>query len=179
MTLVDEEHFAVLVDEPLCKTKAAAATQLRALADARSLERARAELREQLAGRTLTMAFVHGNLWLGNVLWTPESVEVSGIIDWIRTTPGIPVVDVVHLACSTRALAERREIGSVVCELLDGDEWPAREAQLLRSVPGATEISSRAAVLLAWMQHVAITGHGSLENNVWVTHNVHQVLERV
>lgn len=179
VTFVDDDRFAMLVDRPLSATKLIAASRLRSLVDARSLDRARAELREQLAGRALTTSFVHGNLWLGNVLWTPETGVVSGIVDWVRTTPGFPVVDIVHLACSTRALEEHREIGAVVRELLEGSDWPEREARLLRSVPGADEISSRAAILLAWMQHIAGKGQGAFESNVWMAHNVYQVLENV
>ena len=181
-TLVDEETIGVLVEDPVCAMRGAAAqgavaTHVRALSDAKSIDRARAELREQLAGVLVTTAVVHGNLWLGNVLWEPASGAVTGIVDWTRIAPGIPIVDAAHLAISTVALEERHEFGTVVRELLQRDRWPDREAELLASVPGSTDISRRAVILLAWLSHVAGKGPSALGNHVWVAHNVHQVLE--
>ncbi len=141
--VVDDDRFSALVERPLSATGAFATSRLREQADANSIDRARRELAGQLAGRMLTTAVVHGNLWLGNVLRTPGTAVVSGVVDWTFATPGIPVVDIVHLACSTRALEQHREIGAVVCELLELDGWPEREARLLERVPGAVEITPR------------------------------------
>ena len=179
MTVVDETRVAAIVDRPLMAPRLVGGNRLRAPADARSLDRARVELRAELAGSVLTTAFVHGNLWLGNVLWAPETATVSGIVDWTCTTPGFPVVDIVHLTCSTRALSEHREIGAVLCDLLESGEWPDREARLLESVPGAHEVSLRSVLLLTWIQHVAGMGPAAFESQVWMAHNVHRVLECV
>jgi len=179
LTVVDEEMLDAHVDRPLSAPRLLGTNELRAFADAKSLARARVELREALAGRTLTTAVVHGNLWLGNVLWTPETAAVSGIVDWVSTARGFPVVDIAHLLCSTRALVEGREIGAVVGDVLANDAWPERDAARLRSVPGAGEISIRSVILLAWIQHVAGKAGGAYASDVWVTHNVHHVLESV
>ena len=48
--------------------------------------------------------------------------------------------------------------------------------------PGADELSSRTAVLLMWLRHVqgyARHFEGSRPSHVWISHNVHQVLESV
>jgi len=35
-----------------------------------------------LAGRTLTVSWVHGDFTPGNILVTPDGTSVTGIIDW-------------------------------------------------------------------------------------------------
>ena len=147
--IVDDEAVAVFVEHPVSAMQAAAAQgadagHVRALSDATSIGRARAELREQLTGIVLTTAVVHGNLWLGNVLWEPTTGVVTGIVDWTCTAPGIPMVDAAHLAISTLALEQHREFGSVVRELLQSPGWPGRELRHLGPVPGSSEISRHA-----------------------------------
>ncbi len=177
--LVDDRWMARLVDEPLRATQVRAPSAMPRGDRCEERRPPRAMLGSELAGRTLTTGFVHGNLWLGNVLWLPKTGAVNGIVGWMCEAPGIPVVDLVHLACSTLALEQHREIGAVVCELLERGEWPAREARLLACAPAAAELSTRAALLLAWLQHVGAKGSAAFANDVWMTHNVHQVLEHV
>ena len=59
------------------------------------------------------------------------------------------------------------------------DGWPERETRLLDGVPGAGEITPRAAILLAWLQHLGGKGRRAFASDVWMTHNVHRVLEHV
>ncbi len=87
-----------------------------------------------------------------------------------------------HLVCTTRALVERTELGAVVRGVLADGGFRDRESELIQAAPGADELSSRTAVLLMWLRHVhGYTRHsaGTRPSDVWVSHNVHQVLESV
>jgi hypothetical protein len=57
----------------------------------------------------------------------------------------------------------------------------AAGASLLERVPGATEFSVRSATLLTWLRHVRrLMERGPRAvGAVWMSHNVHQVLESV
>ena len=128
----------------------------------------------------LTTALVHGDLWLGNVLWDTDAPGVSGVIDWDASHRGIPAVEMMSLVCTTRALVHRIELGAVVRELLASENWTAAELQLISSSPGGEDLEPRTLLLLWWCQHV----HSNLQksvaferNSVWVAHNIHRVLE--
>jgi O-antigen/teichoic acid export membrane protein len=179
---VDEDAFARLVDLPLASTGNTRATHMGAIADSRNLAKVRDELHGELTGRDLVMSLVHGDLWLGNVLWDPATVEVRGIIDWHCATVAFPVIDIVHLICTTRSLTQHRELGSIVQEILAGGALRHEEHALLDSVPGAHEMTLRTAVLLAWMRHVfdgATLSKRRIRRDLWLTHNVYEVLENL
>jgi hypothetical protein len=140
------------------------------------------ELRAALTAAPITTALVHGDLWLGNVLWDSMVGGVGGVIDWDASHRGIPVVEVVSLLCTTRAIVEQLELGAVVRDLLTTEKWQPVEQELLSSVPGASELSTRVVVLLWWCQHVAANLRKSQSyerNSVWLAHNLYRVLDAV
>lgn len=170
-----------LLDLPLAATDSLPTSRMRVRADESSLARLQAELRAELAGTTVTAARVHGNLWLGNVVCSATGA-VTGILNWERSRIDLPAVEMLHLICTTRALVEHRELGAVVRDVLAAGGVRDGEAELIRAAPGAGELSMRTAVLLMWLRHVhAYTRHrdGPRPSHVWVSHNVHQVLESV
>ncbi len=156
-------------------------TRLRVRADETSLARLQDELRRELEGATVTASLVHGNLWLGNVRATPEG-RVTGLGHWERSRVDLPVLELLHLVCTTRAQVEHRELGAVVRDVLRRGGLRDDEQALVASAPGADDLSSRTAVLLMWLRHVqgyARHFEGSRPGHVWMSHNVHQVLESV
>jgi O-antigen/teichoic acid export membrane protein len=157
------------------------ATRLRGAADAAKLAQLEHELSDQLRSGSPTVARVHGNLWVGNVVCAPGTSIVTRIVNWEWSDWDLPVVDVMHLLLTTRSQVEDRELGAVVRDLLGAGALDPSEAELLASVPGASELSVRSAVLLAWLRHVrrrVERGAGEV-GSLWMTHNVHQVLESV
>jgi hypothetical protein len=167
-----------LLEEALSALEALPTSRLRAPADGAKLGQLETELRAQLTRGPLTIARVHGNLWAGNVVCTPGTTNVTGIVNWEWSGWDLPVVDVMHLLATTRAAVEQRELGAVVRDVLLGGSLDGPDGMLLASVPGAGELSARSAVLLAWLRHVGRRierGAGPL----WLSHNVHQVLESV
>jgi hypothetical protein len=155
---------------------------LRLTADATSLARLRDELRSELTSRAVTAAGTHGNLWLGNTLCSPGDGRVTGIINWERSRADLPVVELMHLVCTTRAFVERQELGAVVRDVITAGGLREDEAALVRTAPGAGEVSPRTAVLIMWLRHVhgyAQRAAGTRPSDLWLSHNVHQVLESV
>jgi hypothetical protein len=139
-----------------------------------ALERLRCRLRAALERRTVDTCFVHGDLWPGNVLLS-DGGAVSGIVDWEAHQPrGLAEVELTHLLLTTRAVAQRRELGDVVVDALRRPL--AREDGLDFKMPAQT------LVLLAWLGHVAgnLTKSGRYALNPrWRQRNVAPVLELV
>jgi hypothetical protein len=107
---------------------------------------------------------------------------LTGVVNWERSGTDLPAVELMHLVCTTRALVEGIELGGVVRAVLAAGRLRDDEAELLASMPGAAELSPRTAVLLMWLRHVQ--GYtqrvaGARPSEVWMSHNVHQVLESV
>ncbi len=139
-----------------------------------ALERIRMMLHVALEGRTLCVSWIHGDLAPGNLLLTPDGRHVRGIVDWDRASPvGLPDLDVAHFLLCTQALIQGRELGDIVCRLLD-------DAAELGA--GASPLTDRPLVLLAWLHHV--TGILSKTDrypprSVWALRNIDNVLRKV
>jgi O-antigen/teichoic acid export membrane protein len=176
------EDLPELLELPIAATESFPTSALRFTADATSLARLQDELRSELTGAAVTVARVHGNLWLGNVLAAPDGRTVTGIVNWERSRIDLPMVELMHLVCTTRALLEQRELGGVVRDVISKRHLREDEAELVRTAPGSSELSPRTAVLLMWLRHVhgyAERAAGTRPSDVWLSHNVHQVLESV
>jgi O-antigen/teichoic acid export membrane protein len=166
--------------EPLQLMVETATPRIRESGDPQRYAALKRELQQALTEAPLTTSLVHGDLWLGNVLWDSAVAGVGGIIDWDASHRGIPALEIVSLLCTTRAIVEQVELGAVVREILTTERWLPVETELLSSVPGADELSARVLVLLWWCQHVAANLRKSESyerNSVWLAHNVHRVLD--
>jgi len=181
-TSVNDAVLRAWVDEPITELRVTAGTPLRAGADHAALDRVQALLREELAGRVLTTCMVHGDYWLGNVL-TDDAGTITGIVDWERAGgPGLAAMDVMTLVLTGRVEQRRREFGPVVRDLLRGDPLAPGERELLAAGPGAGEVPERTILLLTWLHHAASNlqkRNHYRASTVWVTTNVHYVLEKM
>jgi aminoglycoside phosphotransferase len=151
-----------------------------------ALARLREGLRESLSGRRVAGSWSHGDYWLGNVLVDPATGAVTGIVDWEHARPHEPcALDLAHLLLCATADARRREVGSVVLDVLAGDRRAHTKLRLLEDaqaeLPGEP-IPLRPLLLLCWLRHVA----GNLEkstlygrHSVWLRRNVHAVIEAI
>jgi aminoglycoside phosphotransferase (APT) family kinase protein len=147
------------------------------------LSRLTADVRTALIGRRLRVSWVHGDFWLGNVLVDRDGSTVTGVVDWDAAgNHELPVLDLLHLVVYTRTLLERRELGGVVRDLVEGEGWTARELALLRSCDFQFDRDAdyaRASLLLCWLRHVASNLAQSkhyLHSHVWLARNVEPVL---
>ncbi|NQV07411.1 phosphotransferase [bacterium] len=150
-----------------------------------SLDRLRDRRYADLADRTVTTSWVHGDFWLGNLL-IGGGAEVSGVVDWGGLDrSSLPDLDMAHLILTTRSLRRSTELGTVVADALDMPDWTEAEGNVLAMIAGRDprdSISWRSLVLLTWIHHVASNLRKSERYRgkwLWTTRNVHHVLEVV
>jgi SAM-dependent methyltransferase len=59
---------------------------------------------QELAGRSWPFVFNHGDYWLGNLLFDPNTERLQGVIDWDRALPSsLPLIDLFNVLLSARA----------------------------------------------------------------------------
>jgi aminoglycoside phosphotransferase (APT) family kinase protein len=154
--------------------------------DRARLDRVGAVLAGWWEGRSLLVSWIHGDFWPANVMFDPETLAVTGVIDWDRAGPCEPPAhDLLYLLIHARMLADRREFGEVVSALLDGAPWTAPERAILEAdgvlAPGQARIG-REVLLLVWLRHVAfnlIQAPGDARNWVWTGRNIDPVLRLI
>lgn len=179
----DDRLVEQWVDAPLGEVIAHRGPPLR---EAARLRRLQDELHAELAGRTVAVAAVHGDYWLGNVLFSGD--RPSGVVDWDAAgARELPVIDLLHLVLYTRRLVTGRDLGEIVYEQLDGGAWTAHERQLLDAHgewgrEGA--LDARPALLLYWLRHVAHHARQegarrTVEQRLWEQRNLRRVLAAV
>jgi Phosphotransferase enzyme family len=148
------------------------------------LELLRDELHGAVSAGTLAAGWIHGDYWLGNLLFSGVR-SPTGIVDWEASAPlELPFHDVLHLLFYTRRLVTRRELGQLLYDHLRGAGWSAEEHALLnRYWPRLSEdsLSPRHMLLLYWLRHVA--GHARQQGShvgyryrMWERRNVLPVL---
>jgi aminoglycoside phosphotransferase (APT) family kinase protein len=148
------------------------------------LQKVRKELHGAVEGRTFSASAIHGDYWLGNVLFSGS--HLTGIVDWdAGGRAELPAMDILHLLLYTRCLGSGRELGEVVGQQLVNPYWSARERRLLETYAGLGEDGSlpeRPAMLLYWLNHVArrtrqTHDHRGIGERLWERRNVRRVLE--
>jgi aminoglycoside phosphotransferase (APT) family kinase protein len=138
--------------------------------NAPALERLEQLLRRAWEGRSVDVAWVHGDYWPANVIFENEAgpggaPRVAGIIDWEwAAARELPAHDLLYLVVHMRMLAEGRELGPVVQSFLTGEAGVAVDRETL---------------LLVWLRHVAYNltqSPGDARNWIWTSRNVETVL---
>jgi Phosphotransferase enzyme family len=119
----------------------------------------RDELRAALIGRSLCAGWIHGDYWLGNLLFEAGEARPRGIVDWDAAgEPALPAIDVIHLLLYARRLITGRQLGEIVAEMLGGQGWPVEERRLLdryQNWSHGDSLCERHQLLLCWLRHVA------------------------
>jgi aminoglycoside phosphotransferase (APT) family kinase protein len=148
-------------------------------------ERLRHELHDALAGHTFSAGWIHGDYWLGNILFSGEVSRPDGIVDWDAAGPvELPMHDLLHLVLYTRRLVTGQDLGQIVTGQLSGGSWSQEERRLLED-HGAWchdgSLSERHALLLYWLRHAALHARQQeppvgYRYRLWERRNVHPVL---
>jgi O-antigen/teichoic acid export membrane protein len=165
-----------LVDEPI--------GQLRMVVRRKDqVDRLAACLHEQMAGRSVTLGWTHGDYYPGNLLVGPAG-QVTGIVDWSGAREDdLSVLDIAFWLLTVPRAGQPREIGARVASRLDrGRCWQSAEADLLTSRAYSAEVSGETLLVLAWLRHVTDNLAKSdryAASPVWVRRNVRPVLERM
>jgi aminoglycoside phosphotransferase (APT) family kinase protein/O-antigen/teichoic acid export membrane protein len=184
--VVDAGMLERWIDAPLQVVRHVTATLPRAAGNERAIERLAAELREALAGRTLSVCTVHGDFTPRNILVTPDGAALTGIVDWeLAAQDDLPLLDLLLLLLTVRMVVHRCELGTIVRALLDGAEWTHHERALVEAaalVPPGDAVGMRALVLLCWLRYVAASLRKSqyfAGHRLWMMANIEAVLQSV
>lgn len=173
-TIADDVPLARVVDEP-GRTLGEA---LRGPRRAARLDRVLAELQMSLSGQVVTLGWVHGDFYPGNVLAGPGGA-IEGIVDWAQAHSGdLPLLDVAHWLLTTEPGAGRRPLGGRICDRLSGSCWTEEEQKWLCTT--MEPLPSRTVLLLVWLRHVATNLEKSgryAASPIWLRTNVYLVLE--
>lgn len=137
------------------------------------------ELRRNLKGRTAMLGRVHGDLWLGNVLYDAAG-SVSGFVDWGQSGDRqIIDLDQCNLGLTTWAAHEGESFGAVTIRCLRAGGWTRLTAGHLgldrQMLAHRSLIDERTVVLLTWLRHVSMNltkASHYRENPVWLWSNV-------
>ncbi len=172
------------VDRPLSRIRDLKSVVLRAAHKDAAIERVRAELHRVLAGHTLSVCWIHGDFWPGNLLVSANDLTLTGIVDWDMASPNdLLRHDLFHLILYTRALVERRDLGDIVRNLLAKEDWTFHERALLETAGPAlsdNDIGDRAMILLYWLRHIQSNldqSAGYSRHWLWIAKNVDNVLK--
>jgi len=149
-----------------------------------ALDRLSNELHDGLLGHITAVSWVHGDFVPGNILFKPDGSALSGIIDWDLAQPDdLPLLDIVQLIVSTRMAVQERELGEVVCELLNYENWNCDELALLKEERGDMQAevpNLRTMLLYFWLRHI----HANLTKStrfqghwLWLQRNIDTVLQ--
>jgi aminoglycoside phosphotransferase (APT) family kinase protein len=127
-------------------------------------DRLRDELHGAILGKSFQTCWVHGDFWLGNLLVSPDTGAIRGVVDWDAAAPGeLASHDTLHLLLYTDTMATGRELGLIVRDRLRGGQ------------------TDRHALLLYWLRQVAAHARQQSRRSgpryrAWERRNVHQVL---
>lgn len=148
-----------------------------------AVERLAAELHAALAGRIVRTSWIHGDFWPGNLLVDPETLAVTGIVDWDLAEPDhLPALDLFHLLWYSRWLAQRRGLDEVLRALATGSAWMPEERAILEAGQAADSMAAlpeRALLRLSWLRHIAANlGQSAAyaRDRQWVARNIDGVL---
>lgn len=183
--LHERTEEAIRVDEEIVnRWVVAPIDRLRAVAgDPGGFARVRDELTDVLLRTAARVGWIHGDFWLGNVLFDPTSASVMGILDWEWAAEHeLAAHDLLHLLLYSRRTDGRRELGRIIRDLLTNDGWTEDERTLLdrTGMHPDDPRAIRPLLLLYWIRHAAshvAQSPGDLRRRVWVRRNITPVLD--
>jgi aminoglycoside phosphotransferase (APT) family kinase protein len=180
---VDQALTARWIEEPVREIQKLGAAYPRIAQHSGALEDFSRRLGEALLGRRMLAGWLHGDLFPGNILISPDGTTVHGLVDWdLAAADDLPALDAMHFLIGAHLIRTHSELGNVVLGLLDGDgfapdEMATAEAELRRM--GGDALTFREAVLLTWLRHVGWnlrkTAHFR-RHRLWVKANVETVI---
>lgn len=186
--VVDEATMTRWVDEPVALLRSIHPSGSAPVAQRLAADRVAARLRAEVAGRRITVSWLHGDFTPGNVILCPGGERVSGIIDWGQARPnGISALDVSLWVAAIHCQSHGQQLGQLVREVLEGAEWPELDGAPARG-PGATAdrggmgdtgLDPRTLLLWSWLEHVGCNLRKSpryRRHRLWWANNVDSVL---
>jgi aminoglycoside phosphotransferase (APT) family kinase protein len=181
-TLLDSAAMEAWVHAPLRRLEQFAAGRPKPNRLLDAVWRLREELTAVLTGRTVHTCWIHGDFWPGNLLASPPSAHVTGIVDWDQASPRqLPLHDLIHLHLLARRLARGGELGDIVVHALRNGIDETLGVAAGEVAAWLDGIPQRTALLLYWLRHILlfIDSEGDHDNPRWLRGNVERVLVNV
>lgn len=142
----------------------------------------RRRLTDDLRGRVVAVADLHGNVRLGH-WWFDASLDQLATVDgWDPVQRGLPEVDLVQLAIAARTPGASSELGTAAVGDLLTSGWTQEEAEVLgASWNSGDPLRPSTPVLLAWLQNASgLVGPGASERgHAKVLHEVSVLFEQL
>jgi O-antigen/teichoic acid export membrane protein len=143
-----------------------------------------ADLTEALSGRQIALSWVHGDFVPGNILVSPQTHLVTGIVDWELSHPNeLPLLDVVQWILAARREIQNEEFGQLIRDLLGEQNFTAEERRLVKlnqeQLPGEV-LEFQTTLLLFWLEHIHANLTKSTRYNrhwLWIYRNIIPVLD--
>lgn len=138
-----------------------------------------------LTGRSLLVAWTHGDFHPGNVLLSPRHAAPSGVIDWAGAiSDGPSAVDCHTFVLTLRRQREGRQFGQVITDVVKRGCLLPEDRRLLADagVPATDRRGEVALALLTWLWHAAGNAAKSVRygrSRRWIADNVVPVLSEV
>lgn len=149
-------------------------------ASAEALARLRAELVSRLAGCAVSVGWIHGDYWPGNVR-VSVSGAIVGVVDWDSLqSRELPLHDSLHYAVTALRLAQGQQWGAMLCGMLNASATEAEGLALTELHATAPGLDRRTALLLYWLRGVEANWRrhpAASERPAWLQANVTPVLE--
>lgn len=176
---VDHAWLQRWVHEPIERITAATSSPI-VIAEVGEVRR---RLVADLGARPLTVARIHGDVALGNLVFGLQTGELNALLDWESSAPdGLPELDVVHLLAALHIVRPGVELDTTIPLLASPERWSIRDRAIyeagLASQPNPA-LSPWTIATLAWLAHV----DGNLRKtpryaarSTWLDRNVDQVV---
>lgn len=164
-------------------------------AKAAALIALRAELRSIFVGRRALLGLGHGDIWPGNLFFTPDRPggdrrRLSGLVDWGTFRPdALAGIDACQLGLTFRMASSGEEFGPIVRRLLAAGHWTRDERALFTAVGLEAEFAMegdpvlrRGILLLTWLCHVAMVigqSDTGTSRHFWTRVNIDNVLTTI
>lgn len=150
------------------------------------LDRLGRRLADALIGQQLTVSWIHGDYWEGNILFSPDGQQINGILDWDQAqSDGLPALDLVSLLSAAYRMKEGKELGEILVEIYKQGAWQTDEQviweQALRRFDGGTP-GLRDSLMLFWLHHesgMLLKSERYLFNPIWALGNYKYVVDHL
>lgn len=127
-------------------------------------------LESRITGSQITTVFGHGDFWLGNVMFEPDTLAVTGVIDWdFCDEAAPPLEDVLHLLCHRKSIFSVYDPGRHISVLLEGRS-SEEDLQRIRRYMSLLDLDRRSIgtlVILYWIRYLSSRQSTLSTRNGW------------
>lgn len=123
---LNDESFGILFSSLLRRVVEALGPGI-----ASSIDRIEEITRAVLYGKRFSLVWMHGDFKIENLIFDPDSLQISGIIDWdLSRKDGYPLIDLMYLIAYNRVIREGREVEEILLDCMVPQEFSDFEREI-------------------------------------------------